>query len=98
LVVEWADARAATDAPALVANAVENGLPEVRLERPLVPVLELVEPLETLEDRVLYQVFRFREIAGPSWQPSRGPSLQRRDVAPKQDVQSLGVAIADAYE
>ena len=51
-------------APQLVANPVEDGLPEVRVQRPDASNLEVVNPLERLEERLLDDIVGVGQIAG----------------------------------
>jgi hypothetical protein len=69
-------------------------LTEIRLERPFTARLEGLEALERLEDALLHQVRRVRDIAGPAWQPSCGPTAQQRNLTRKQLVERVAVARA----
>src|SRR5262245_25444194 len=74
------------------ANAVEDGLPQVRLQGTGTARLELPNPLKCLKERFLDKVVGVADVTGPFRQPARCPPLQRADVACKEPVDRLLVA------
>ena len=85
-------------APELVANAIEDRLPQIRLKRSDPARLESRNRLEGPEQGVLNQVVGVCQIAGPPGQSSSSPALQRLDVALEQPLQCLLVPCTRAVE
>ena len=77
--------------PHLVADPIEQRLPQVGLQRPVVARLEILDVLQRLGERVLHQVLGVAQVARPARQPASGPASERPGMAPEQLVQRLGV-------
>ena len=84
--------------PDLVANPVDERLPQIRLQRTVVARLEVLDVPERLGERLLHQVFGVPEITGPSRQTSPRPAPQRALMPPNQVIQGLGVALPGATQ
>jgi hypothetical protein len=70
-----------------VADAIQNRLAQVGLERPLVPRLERIEPAHRRDHRVLHQIRGLEHAARRRRHPSVRPPPQRRDAALQQPVE-----------
>jgi hypothetical protein len=81
-----------SDPTNLVADPVDERLPQIRLQRALVARLKVVEVPEGLHKRFLHQIFGVAKIAGPAWQSAAGPPPERRLVPTNKIVERLRVA------
>lgn len=81
----------------LIADAIEQGLPQVRLEGRLVMWLEAANPLRDMRDRLLNQVLSLERTPSPVRQAPVGPALQARHVARAQIVQRAFVTLARTF-
>ena len=84
------------DPPNLVADAIDERLPQVRLQRTVVTRLEILDMPKRLGERLLHQVFGVPKVTGPSRQTSPRPAPQRALVPPNQVIQRLRVALPGA--
>ena len=75
-----------------VDDPVLNGEPQVALQRLFTPGLELIEPPERVEHRLLDQIRGIAEHAGPSRQAAMCPAAQHRDVPEQECAQRGAVA------
>src|SRR5262245_4495571 len=81
-----------------VTDAIENGLTQVRLQRPRAANLEVSESLERLKQRVLQHVVSVGAVARPFWQPAFGPTLQRREMTGEKAVDRSLISRMSALE
>jgi hypothetical protein len=75
----------------LVANAVDERLPQISLKRTNAAGLEALDPLKRPDQGVLDKVVGIGRIARPPGQPSSGPALERVEVTGEQALQGLVV-------
>jgi hypothetical protein len=80
--------------PELVANPVQDGLSQIRLQCSAAARLKLPQPLKRLDQCFLDKVVRIGHIAGPSRKPAPGPATQRRVQTGEQMIEGLEVATA----
>ena len=76
----------------LIANPVENRLPQVRLQRTSTLRLKELNSLKRVEQGVLYEVLSVGHIARPARQPAARPSAERLQVPIKQNFKGVGVS------
>jgi hypothetical protein len=84
--------------PNLVSYPVDECLTEIRLERPFVPGLEVVQMPESLRERFLHEILRVTQVSRPSRQTSTSPPPQGRYVPANQVIQRLRVALPGATQ
>ena len=77
---------------------VHERLPQVRLQRTLVAVLEAVDPLERLQQCFLDEILRVARIPRPAWEPSAGPAAERDEIPRKKRLERRFVAGTDSLE
>lgn len=77
----------------LIADAVQDRLAEVSVQRACASRLEVLDPLECLEERVLDNIVGVGQIARPARQPAAGPASQRRGVASEESVEGGPIAL-----
>src|SRR5207244_3154737 len=82
----------------LVANAIEDRLPQIRLKRSDTARLKAFNPLECLHQGVLDKVVSVCQIARPPGQSSSSPTPERLDVTLEQLLQRLLVTCTRAVE
>src|SRR5262245_14376430 len=63
-----------------VAKTIEDGLPQIRLQRADATGLEALDPLNRLQQCFLDKVVRIRKVARVSGKTATGPALQRLQV------------------
>ena len=90
--------RRAAFAPQFVADAVHHRLAQVGLECARTAHIKVINPFERFEERVLDQIVRVGQIAGPRWQSSSRPPLQGTKMTAKQLIHRIGVALARTRE
>ncbi len=86
--------RLPADTPHLVADAVDDGLPQIRLHRSHMPWLERGQVPEHMQRRLLHQVARIETAACGSGQSAMRPSLQRRETPLEQGLHRRPVSAA----
>ena len=86
--------RTAGESTSLVANPIEHGLAQVRLERPLMTRVESIEAPQRVDDRVLYQVLGVERAARGRWQSPACPAAQRRQAPREQSIQCFAIALS----
>jgi len=79
--VEVGRFRPPPEPPQLVADAVEQRLPQVRLECAIAARFERLHSLKRLEQRFLDKVLRVRDVARPSGKPPARPPPQAWEIA-----------------
>src|SRR5439155_1988705 len=84
--------RRAHAAANFIANAIDDGLAQIRLKRSLVAPLERLDPLDSAKDGFLDKIVGIHQVAGPPWQTAACPSAQHRKMARKQPVDGVTVA------
>jgi hypothetical protein len=87
-----------SDPTNLVADLVDEGLPQIRLQRALVARLKIVEMPEGLHKRLLHQIFGIAKIAGPAWQAATCPPPERGLVPTNEIVERVCVALSGATQ
>jgi hypothetical protein len=87
-----------TLAPQLLPDAVENGLPQLGVQRPGTPGFELPDPLKRLKEGFLDKVVGIGHIARPAGQSAGRPSSKRPDVAGEQTISRILIARSGAFE
>jgi hypothetical protein len=75
--------------PQLVSDAVEERLTQVRLQRADTPRLEVLDPLERLNQGVLDKIIGVGQISRPLRQPAPGPSLERLEMSREETLQRV---------
>ena len=55
-------------------------------------IVELIEPPECLEQRILHQIDGVHDMTGPPWQPPPGPTAERAGFPPEERAQRARVA------
>jgi hypothetical protein len=78
--------------PQLVSDAIEHRLPQVSLQRTDVARLEVLDPLERLNQGFLNKIVRVGEIARPLRQPSPRPSLERFEMSREEAFERVLIA------
>ena len=96
--VEIGDLGSSSLAAELVANAIEDRLPQIRLKRTDAAGLEALDPLKRLDQGVLDKVVGVSQIARPPGQSPAGPALERLEMAGEQPLQCLAVPCARAVD
>jgi hypothetical protein len=96
--IELGGDRPSTDAADVVANAIQHGLAEVRLQRSLTPRLERLQMLKRLEERFLDNVLSVGEVPCPLGEPPPRPPQERRETACEQSVDGRLIARPRALE
>ena len=89
--IEIGDLGPSSLAAELVANAIENRLPQIRLKRTDTAGLETFDPLKRLDEGVLDKVVGVGQIARPPGQSPAGPALERFEMAGEEPIQCLAV-------
>ena len=82
----------------LVANAIEDRLPQIRLKRTDTAGLEALDPLKRLDQSVLDKVVGVGQIARPPGQSPAGPALERLQMAGEQAFECLAVPCTRAVD
>jgi len=90
--------RVSIDPAHLVPHSIDECLTEIRLQRTLVPRLEVVDVAEGLRERLLDQIFGVAKIASPSRETSTRPSPERASTPLNQIVERLRIALAGAAQ
>lgn len=80
-------------APDLVADAMEDRLAQVGLERAVVSWLERIEVTDRPDEDVLRDVAGVHRVAGPPWEAAASPLAHRLDLPIEQRVQRGFVAV-----
>jgi len=86
------------DATNLVANSIDQRLPQVRLQGALVARLEVVDVPEGLHKRLLHQVFSVAEITSPAREPAASPPPERTLMPTNEIVERLRIAPSGAAQ
>ena len=89
--IEIGDIGPSSLATELVANAIEDRLPQIRLKRTDTAGLEALDPLKRLDQGVLDKVVGVGQIARPAGQSPSGPALERLEMAGEQPLQRPAV-------
>lgn len=84
--------------PQLVADAVEDRLSKVGLQRAVTSVLERRHRANGADQRVLHEVVRIGHVARPSRQPAGSPAREPRKITLEQPVESDFVAVPGLLE
>ena len=84
--------RMPADAPHFVADAVDDGLAEIRLHGADVARLERVEAAEGVKRGFLNEVLRIQAPRAAGGQAAMGPALQRRQAALEQRLHADAIA------
>jgi hypothetical protein len=69
-----------SDLPHLVANPIDDRLPEISLHRADMSRLEEVEPFDQIEGGILHQIVGVEAATRDSWQAAVGPALKLRQA------------------
>ena len=84
--------------PQFVPDTIDDGLPQVRLQRADPTGLEVVDSFERLQQRVLDKVLGVRQVARPSRQSSFRPTLEGDEVPGQQPIERLQIALSDSFQ
>ena len=82
----------------LVADAIENGLTQIRLQRARPTNVEVSKSPERLQQGVLHEVVGVGRVPRPLRQFAPGPTSKRRDVPGQEPVHRLLVTRARALD
>src|SRR5688572_8742483 len=82
----------------LVPYAIHDGLTQIGEQRTFAAILEAIELVEGLDERVLYEIGGIAQVTRPLRQPPMGEALQIRPVARQQRVQRIAIAAVDAVK
>lgn len=80
----------------LVSDPIPNRSTEIRGERSSTFWLERVEPRESSNECVLYEIGRIRRGTEPSWKAPARPSAQVGQVTIDEQGQRAGIAVTCA--
>src|SRR5437762_760893 len=85
--------RTTSESSRFVANAIEHRLTQIRLERAFVTGIELIQPAERIDDRVLNEILGIERAPRGRRQSSASPAAQRRQAAREQAVERAAVPL-----
>ena len=84
-----------SEAARLVADTVEYRLAQIRLERPFVARLEVVEVAQGRQNRLLHQVLGVEQAARGRGQPASRPPPESGQASGNQPIERVAVPLAD---
>jgi hypothetical protein len=85
------------DSAQFVANPIRHGLPQIRLQRALMALLELREMSEGRDQDILHEIVGVGDPTCVSGQASARPPLQPREIPRKQPIQRVGVTSLSTF-
>src|SRR5262245_30352881 len=86
-------ARASPSPAHLISNTIEDRLANVCLKYPGLPNLDLVEPFDRAQERLLDEIARIEQRSGVAGKPARSPALETRSIAGHQCGERCLIAI-----
>ena len=96
--IELGRGRRALAAAQLVPDAVDDGLPQIGLERAFARRLEAAHLLEGTQQRLLDEVIGVGHVPREARQATFRPAAEPRKVTPEQGVERARVAGADTLQ